>query len=119
MNNRWRNCQCKADKQNTKLSWRDLCERDSPHCSFLHLSLILSLPHKLPMLPSIPQLTRSAPANDISSAPPDPTSAAANKIKEQHQRHYTPHAAQIPSTRPTSSSLCSMRMNQLGAIADW
>jgi len=40
-----------------------------------------------PMLSSLAQLAESA-SNHISSAPPDSTSAAANKATEQLQRYY-------------------------------
>ena len=41
-----------------------------------------------PMLSSLAQLAESASTNDISSAPSDSTSAAANKTKEQQRRYY-------------------------------
>ncbi|KAF8491749.1 P-loop containing nucleoside triphosphate hydrolase protein [Russula emetica] len=41
-----------------------------------------------PTLSSLAQLAESASANDISSAPSDSMSAAANKTKEQHRRYY-------------------------------
>ncbi len=41
-----------------------------------------------PTLSSLAQLAESASANDVSSALSDPTSAAANKTKEQQRRHY-------------------------------
>jgi hypothetical protein len=60
----------------------------SPYRSFRRLSLTLGLAHKLSTYSSIPQLAESTPANDISSAPPDSTSAAANKTKEQQRRYH-------------------------------
>ena len=41
-----------------------------------------------PTLSSIAQLAESASANDISSAPYDSMTAAANKMKEQQRRYY-------------------------------
>ncbi|KAN0111217.1 hypothetical protein V8E52_008697, partial [Russula decolorans] len=41
-----------------------------------------------PTLASPAQLAESASATDISSAPPDSTSAAANKTKEQRRRYH-------------------------------
>jgi nuclear GTP-binding protein len=41
-----------------------------------------------PMLSSLAQLAASAPANDISSAPSDSTSVAANKTKKQQRRYH-------------------------------
>jgi nuclear GTP-binding protein len=41
-----------------------------------------------PTLSSLAQLAASASADDVLSATPDSTSAAANKTKEQQRRHY-------------------------------
>ena len=41
-----------------------------------------------PTLSSLARLAESASANDISSAPSDSMSAAANKTKEQQRRYY-------------------------------
>jgi nuclear GTP-binding protein len=71
-----------------------------------------------PTLASPAQLAESASATDISSAPPDSTSAAANKTKEQRRRYHIRMLHKVVDEADVILLVFDTR-DQLGGVAYW